>query len=71
MFCITEQYNTKRTTFHELDNIMNYIDCFFILVESNEVIEAIWLEKIIRKCISIKIHSDEYALFCLETDDHD
>jgi hypothetical protein len=49
---------------------MNYIDRFFILVESNEVIEVIWLEKIIRKCISFKIDSDEYAIFGLVTDEH-
>ena len=71
MFCIIEKYNTKRITFHELDNIMYYIDRFFILVESNEVIEVIWLEKIIRKCISFKIDSDEYAIFGLVTDEHE
>jgi hypothetical protein len=71
MFCIIEKYNTKRITFHELDNIMNYKYFFFILVEINKVIDVIWLEKIIRKCISIKIDSDEYATFCLETDEHD
>jgi hypothetical protein len=71
MFCIIEKYNTKRITFHELDNIMNYKYFFFILVEINKVIDVIWLEKIIRKCISFKIDSDEYATFCLETDEHD
>jgi hypothetical protein len=45
MFCIVEKYNTKRIAFHELYNLINYIDRFFILVESNEVIEVIWLEK--------------------------
>jgi hypothetical protein len=47
MFCIIVKYNTKRIAFHELDNKKNYIDRFFRLVESNEVIEVVCLEKII------------------------
>ena len=44
---------------------MNYIDRSFILVESNEVIEVIWLKKIIRKFCRFLIRVERLRIECM------
>ena len=56
--------------FRQLTDFL-FIERYFTLIENNGENEIISVEKIIWKCISITIDSDEYATYCLDTDEHD
>jgi hypothetical protein len=71
LFCVIEKCLKKTIIFNDLDNLMNHINRFFVLVERTGEIEVVSIKKIIRKCISITIDSYEYATYCLDTDEHD
>jgi hypothetical protein len=55
LFCVFEKCLKKNIIFNDLDNLINRINRFFVLVERTGEIEVVSIEKIIRKCISITI----------------
>ena len=63
--------NNIRIELDDLDDLINTVERFFVKVESGQVMEIVSVEKIIRKCSSVCIDSDEYATFCIDTAEHD